>query len=49
MSPALILFSIYDPESYMRKDVFFNLAILLHTIFASRNIEFKKNINEYKN
>ena len=49
LSPALILFNIYDPESYMRKDVFFNLAILLHTIFASRNIEFKKNINEYKN
>ena len=48
LSPALILFSIYDPESYMRKDLFFNLAILLHSIFASKNIVLKKNINEYK-
>ena len=48
LSPALVLFSIYDPESYMRKDLFFNLAILLHSLFASKIIESKKNITEYK-
>ena len=48
LSPALIFFSIYRPESYMFRDVFFNLAILLHSIVASKNIEKKISINKYK-
>jgi hypothetical protein len=48
LSPALILFNIYDPESYMRKDLFFNLAILSHSLFVSKMIESKKNISEYR-
>ena len=48
LSPALVLFSIYDPESYMRKDLFFNLAILLHSLIASDIIKMNNNMSRYR-
>ena len=47
LSPALILFSVYDSNMFFAKDIFVKLTILLHGLIVINNIERKKNYLEY--
>ena len=44
-SPALILFNIYDTNTYLTKDIFSNLTILLHCYYINKE---KNNFKIYK-
>ena len=47
-SPALILFNIYDLNTYLTKDIFTNLSILMHCYYITANKSNLK-INSYNN
>ena len=47
-SPALILFNIYDLNTYLTKDIFNNLTILMHCYYITANKSNLK-INSYNN
>ena len=47
LSPALILFPIYDINMFFIKDIFIKLTILLHGFIIVNNIENKKNYSNY--
>ena len=47
-SPALILFNIYDLNTYLTKDIFSNLSILMHCYYITVNKSNLK-INSYNN
>ena len=49
LSPASILFNVYDEGALFRKDVFFITAILLHSFLINSYFENKIKINTYKN
>ena len=49
LSPALILFSIYDINMYFIKDIFIKLTILFHGLVIINNIENKENYSDYIN
>lgn len=45
LSPALMLFSIYENDAYYAKDIFTNISILLHACYllqTKNNFDFKK-------
>ena len=46
-SPALLLFNIYDLTAFMRKDIFFNVAILIHAYYVSNLISSKYSLQYY--
>ena len=48
LSPASILFNVYDQGALFRKDVFFITVILLHSFIISSYFEDKIKINTYK-
>ena len=47
LSPALILFSIYEINMFFIKDIFIKLTILFHGLVVINNIEKKKNYSDY--
>ena len=47
LSPALILFSIYEINMFFIKDIFIKLTILFHGLVIINNIEKKKNYSDY--
>lgn len=49
LSPASILFNVYDVGALFRKDVFFITVILLHSFLINSYFENKIKINTYKN
>ena len=49
LSPALILFSIYDINMYFIKDIFIKLTILFHGLVIINHIENKENYSHYIN
>ena len=49
LSPALILFSIYDINMYFIKDIFIKLTILFHGLVIINHIENKEDYSHYIN
>ena len=49
LSPATILFNVYDVGALFRKDVFFITVILFHSFLINSYFEDKIKINTYKN
>ena len=47
LSPALILFNIYDINIFFIKDIFIKLSILLHAYIIIDHFSFKRKYNEY--
>ena len=47
LSPSLLLFPLTHPENYMRKDIFFIIAILSHSLYLFKNEANKISISDY--